>query len=146
MGNLSEHFDSSEFRCPCCKKVKIDLKLIDKLEIVRQVIGNIPIEITSGYRCKKYNQSIGGYSDSPHLTGLAADTKCGLRIVDYALAADLVTGIRLGLYPNHLHIDIIDPWPSKYWVVMKYGSMPIYSKYEYDLKIFLKGVMGDAFN
>lgn len=143
---MSKHFKQEEFLCPCCKKGKVNPKLIDKLETIREVIGNIPIEIVSGYRCKAYNQSIGGYADSPHIIGLAVDTKCKLRIVDYAILADLVAGIRLGLYPNHLHIDIENPWPSKYWVVRKYGSLPIYSKYEYDLRIFLREVIGNDFS
>ena len=142
MGDLSAHFSKSEFECPCCKKVKINPKLIIKLEEVRKAIGNIPIEITSGYRCKKYNQSINGYSDSPHLYGLAADTRCGLRTVEYALKAELVQGIRLGLYPNHLHIDIEKQAPSRFWFVRTYNSTPIYSKNEYDLKKFLKEVIG----
>ena len=146
MGNLSANFSKYEFQCPCCGKVKINPRLITKLEEVRKAIGDIPIEITSGYRCKKYNQSINGYSDSPHLYGLAADTRCKLGIIDYALKANLVEGIRLGIYPNHLHIDIENPVPSRYWFVRTYNSTPIYSKNEKDLKKFLIEVKANVVN
>jgi len=135
---MSKHFKQEEFLCPCCKKGKVNPKLIDKLETIREVIGNIPIEIVSGYRCKAYNQSIGGYVDSPHILGIAADTKCKLRIVDYAILADLVAGIRLGIYEKHLHLDIIPANPSRFWLVKKYGQEPIYSGTETNLKIFLE--------
>ena len=138
MGDLSRNFSKWEFECPCCGKIIISPKLINKLEEVRRVIGNIPIDITSGYRCKKYNQSINGYIDSPHLSGLAADTKCkGLTIIEYTLKAETIEGIRLGIYPNHLHLDIKNPAPSRFWFVRTYNSAPIYSKNEYDLKKFL---------
>ena len=140
MGDLSAHFSKSEFQCPCCGKVKINPRLITKLEEVRKAIGDIPIKITSGYRCKKYNQSINGYIDSPHLYGLAADTRRkGLTIIEYAFKANYrVEGIRLGIYPNHLHIDINPPNPSKYWIVKEYNSKPIYSGKETDLNKFMK--------
>ena len=144
MGGLSEHFSKKEFECPCCHQVIINKKLIEKLEKVRTAIGNNPINITSGYRCKKYNTSIDGDINSPHLVGLAADTQCKYSIIDYALMASKVGGIRLGIYPNHLHIDIIEPHPSKFWLVKKYGGKYIYSKYENDLKSFLKGVIGNV--
>ena len=148
MGDLSANFSKYKFQCPCCGKVKINPRLITKLEEVRKAIGDIPIKITSGYRCKKYNQSINGYVDSPHLYGLAADTKCkGLTIIEYAFKANYrVEGIRLGIYPNHLHIDVEKPVPSRYWFVRTYNSTPIYSKNEYDLKKFLIEVKANVVN
>ncbi|GAF67652.1 unnamed protein product, partial [marine sediment metagenome] len=41
-------------------------------------------------------------------------------------------------YPNHIHLDIVKPHPSKYWLVKKYGQKPIYSGNEKNLAKFLK--------
>ena len=147
MGDLSKHFSKSEFKCPHCGKIIINMQLISKLEEIRKAIGNRPIIITSGYRCKTYNASIDGCLNSPHIEGLAADIKVyDFSIIDLALRANIVQEIRLGLYPNHLHIDIKKPSPSKYWLVREYNSTPIYSKNEKDLKKFLKGVIDNVIN
>ena len=73
MGNLTEHFSAWEFKCPCseCKKKKIhiNLYLVQKLEEIREVIGNLPIDITSGVRCKAENKRVGGSTNSPHIGG-----------------------------------------------------------------------------
>ena len=146
MGNLSPNFDTEEFRCSCCKKVKISLKLVDRLETIRQNIGNLPITITDGYRCAKYNDSIGGYPDSPHLTGEGADIKTSLSSIDLALKAEAVKDIRIGIYPRHLHIDVRPACPSRFWFCHKYNDPLIYSKGENDLKKFLKKVINNAVN
>ena len=74
---LSEHFNSYEFRCglgrPCaCTTILIDDKLVEFLEQIRQHFGQ-PITITSAYRCENYNRSIGGATGSRHSKGQAAD-------------------------------------------------------------------------
>ncbi|MBW1973481.1 MAG: DUF882 domain-containing protein [Deltaproteobacteria bacterium] len=71
MGNLSKNFSLYEFRCPCCGAV-VDPDLIEALQKLRDLIG-LPINITSGYRCKKHNREIGGTKGSYHLKGKAAD-------------------------------------------------------------------------
>ena len=138
MTKLSEHFDSSEFACPCCSKNMVTGTFISKLQELRDLI-NKPIHITSGYRCKQYNKSIGGYSHSPHLIGEAADiTVKSMSKITLAMIASKIAGIRIGIYPNHLHIDVRPVNPSKYWLVKKYGQKPIYSKREKSLAKFLK--------
>lgn len=74
-GLRSQHFDSKEFRCPCCNKViTIDPALVYHLELLRAHFGDTPITITSGYRCKKFNASLDGSSKkSGHRFGRAAD-------------------------------------------------------------------------
>ena len=136
---LSKNFDSEEFVCPCCGKANIATNLIIKLQQLRDDIGE-PIYITSGYRCKAYNKKIGGYSKSPHLKGLAADIQIKDMSKQWTLVyiVNKLEDIRLGIYPNHLHIDIVPPNPSKYWLVKKYGIKPIYSGKEKDLVKFLK--------
>ena len=143
MGDLTEHFSAWEFKCPCseCKKKKIhiDLNLVYRLEEIRKKIGNKPIDITSGVRCKAENYRAGGSSNSPHLLGKAADIQAeGASPVFVALMAETVNGVRLGLYPNHLHVDILPANPSRYWLVKKYNQTPIYSGDERELQNFLR--------
>lgn len=46
------------------------------LEPARKQLGR-PITVTSGYRCQALNKLVGGVSNSQHMTGCAADLKCG---------------------------------------------------------------------
>lgn len=72
--------------------------------------------------------------------GKAADIQVkGMSPVNLALViAKNVKGVRIGIYPNHVHLDVILPNPSRFWLVKKYGQNPIYSDYETDLKKFLR--------
>lgn len=47
--------------------------LASDLETIRIMLGNVPILITSGYRCPALNEAIGGIRNSAHMRGLAAD-------------------------------------------------------------------------
>lgn len=72
---LSPHFNAQEFRCKCGKnhEIKIDEKLIEKLEKVFSSLNCGKIIITSGYRCAEYSPKVGGYSNDQHTQGTAAD-------------------------------------------------------------------------
>lgn len=70
-----KHFRASEFACHCgCgHPAKLDAKLLYRLELLRSYFGK-PVVITSGVRCRKYNNSLRGSSKtSAHLSGDAAD-------------------------------------------------------------------------
>jgi hypothetical protein len=43
------------------------------LEKIREALGNVPITVTSAYRCEKLNSAIGSASTSDHVQGWAAD-------------------------------------------------------------------------
>lgn len=139
MAKVSKNFDDSEFQCPCgCGRKDISPVLVKHLQNLRDTIG-IPINITSGVRCEAYNKQIGGYKDSPHIRGQAADIQAkGYSPVSLALKAKFIEGIRIGIYPNHTHIDVIPPNPSRFWIVKKYGKPPIYSKNETNLIKFTR--------
>ena len=130
--------------CPCkaCKGEPYDidsllLELLYKLEKKLNERG-LNLIITSGKRCPAYNASIGGYADSPHVLGLAADIKVkGITILDLAEICNKIGFSRIGIYKRHIHVDVVRPHPSKYWYVAKYGSQPIYSREEKDLNKFL---------
>lgn len=46
--------------------------IVSVLDPVRSVYGS-PIKVTSGYRCTRLNEAVGGVKNSQHLSGLAAD-------------------------------------------------------------------------
>lgn len=82
---LSEHFDLEELiASPTAKRLGIDntppeyakvnlIRLAVALERVRELGGNKPLRINSGYRCSTLNKTVGGSPSSYHLLGLAAD-------------------------------------------------------------------------
>lgn len=75
MGDLSVHFDSTEFACKCgCGFMKPSPKLIMRLEDLRGEWGH-PIHVNSGCRCPVHNESINGARNSYHLNGMAADIR-----------------------------------------------------------------------
>lgn len=51
-------------------------RVADMLEKVRGQLGNLPITITSGYRCRRLNAAIKGADNSFHVFGLAVDFIC----------------------------------------------------------------------
>ncbi len=52
----------------------LDLTLAG-LERIRAFLRS-PMTVTSGYRCGRLNEAVGGSADSQHMQGLAADWKC----------------------------------------------------------------------
>lgn len=80
MGDISPHFNRSEFACSCgCGFDTVDVELIRVLEQARadytRVHGKCKIIITGGTRCLKRNSEIGGAESSKHLQGIACDHK-----------------------------------------------------------------------
>ncbi|MDK9357637.1 D-Ala-D-Ala carboxypeptidase family metallohydrolase [Lelliottia sp. V106_10] len=73
MGNLSEHFSTSEFACRCgCGFMSISQELIAVLESARCAF-DAPVTINCGCRCSAHNKAVGGVPNSQHLQGIAAD-------------------------------------------------------------------------
>ena len=72
------HFTREEFRCHCGGRycdgfpAQPDENLVALLEDTREALGK-PAILSSGVRCEKHNASVGGVSNSRHLTGKAAD-------------------------------------------------------------------------
>lgn len=62
-----------QFKCKCgCKQNKISMELVQMLDTARHTAG-IPFIISSGYRCIKHNNNVGGVNDSQHIYGNAVD-------------------------------------------------------------------------
>lgn len=60
---------------PSSLLLKINFTLCG-MERIRAALENRPINITSGYRCEKLNNLVGGSRLSQHLTGQACDFVC----------------------------------------------------------------------
>ena len=108
MGDLSKHFNRSEFACKCgCGFDTVDAKLIEYLENIRLAF-NSPITINSGCRCEIYNKSIGGSENSWHIEGRAADIVVKNAnphtVTDYCEDEKAFIG-GLGRYDTFTHID-----------------------------------------
>lgn len=110
---LSDNFKSNEFACQgkgCCSTVKIDEKLVEYLQDIRDYFGS-PVTITSGYRCEKHNKAVGGASGSRHTKGQAADIMVkGVKPVHVAAYAESIGVKGIGLYETEadgffVHID-----------------------------------------
>jgi uncharacterized protein YcbK (DUF882 family) len=108
MGNLSLHFDSSEFECPCCKLFIFNNSLIYLLEAVREHF-NEPIIINSGTRCITHNKAINGATNSCHLQGLAADIKIyGIKAIEVYNFANYINKLGgIGRYEEFTHLDVL---------------------------------------
>ncbi len=106
---LSKNFSDDEFACPCCGEVKIENRLISKLQILRDLCG-VPIYILSGYRCESRNKEIGGSPSSLHLYGFAADiyvVNMGYtQLLENVLALNIFNGVGINSNEDFLHLDI----------------------------------------
>ena len=72
---ITKNFTRNEFQCSCgCSAQMVDEMLVQKLQTIRTVY-DVPLKITSGYRCVKHNAAVGGAKSSKHLYGIAADVK-----------------------------------------------------------------------
>jgi hypothetical protein len=73
MGNLTEHYDTSELECRCgcglgADPADYDSDWIAVLSLRRRILDR-PSVITSGFRCPLHNAAVGGVDDSAHLRG-----------------------------------------------------------------------------
>ena len=114
---LSEHFSEDEFwcrgqdqgTCNCGHSLKIDSRLIELLEELRDITGGKPLHINSGYRCPDHNAAVGGVSNSQHTKGTAADVArpAHLSFDEFAWYVDQLPFDGIGLYrfSDFIHCD-----------------------------------------
>ena len=106
--HLSPHFSRSEFKCPCCDFSTVDYELLNTLEHVRAHFDTLVI-VTSGCRCARHNNTIGGSPNSQHLFGAAADIQVSgvePEIVYQFLDNYAPSKYGLGLYSSWVHVDV----------------------------------------
>ena len=58
---------------PNAEEVECLVKTCEALEKVRTLCGNLPVIITSGFRCDELNAAVGGATESAHRYGYGAD-------------------------------------------------------------------------
>ena len=124
MGNLSTHFDLSEFRCQCgCGGGKPSKLLIERLEKLFDLMDAATIVVTSGYRCPKYSVRVGGYSSDAHTCNIAADIVVNKKgggsypAEDITEAAQRIGFGGIGLMSGACHVDNRDcePYINNHW-------------------------------
>lgn len=108
------YFSIVEFECPDCGRADMDETFLEMLDRARG-IAQIPFYITSGFRCKKHNEEIGGKPDSAHLRGLAADiavkdSRSRFKIVEALIRAGFK---RIGIAKDFIHVDADMTKPDK---------------------------------
>jgi hypothetical protein len=110
---LSKNFSVCEFSCHgngCCTTVKIDEKLVQFLQKIRDHFGKA-VTITSGYRCPEHNKSANGATSSRHVKGQAADIVVdGVAPAEVAKYAESIGILGIGLYETSkdgffVHVD-----------------------------------------
>jgi len=142
--NIAPFITYKEYECPHCHKLPpafyadggqqgdftpyIYKEFFEIFEELRKKWAK-PINITSGYRCPKYqhrlyDQGMSNAILSPHSTGLALDMDCtSLQDVDImaGLAESISPDMRIGAYKykmTFVHIDIafmVSPILSRQW-------------------------------
>ena len=107
---LSKYFSSKEFQNSTDKEFYIDPLLLQKLDLVREELGE-PISITSGYRSPKHNAKIGGSLSSQHCLGKAADIRPSRTSKDkldilYSICEKHFEAVGDGRSRGFIHVDI----------------------------------------
>lgn len=105
---MAKYFVPEEMACPCCGCVKVDAKLYELIDDIREKAG-VPLYINSGYRCKKHNAEVGGVPNSTHVLGQAADIDAtDVGIEELARIAEICGADGIGRYceSNFVHVDV----------------------------------------
>ena len=108
---VTKSFRFREFACPCCGSDHVSRRLVHALQELRDM-ANAPITITSGVRCERWNEKVGGSERSQHLCGKAADIVIrDLHPLEMETLAEKVTKFRqggIGVYPSRgfIHVDV----------------------------------------
>ena len=108
---FAKYFKQNEFLCPCCRRQEMDFSFIAKIDKARGYAG-VPFVITSGWRCKRKNDSLPGASPtSKHMTGKACDilVKDNYHRRKMLQALLNVPQLTVGVYANkpHMHVQLM---------------------------------------
>ena len=104
MGNLSKNLSRWEVRCKCgCGKDTIDTETTEVyqecVDHFIEVYGKLLIaKVTSGHRCKIYNEVVGGGVRSQHLKG---------RAIDFTI---------IGVPPQDVYSYLVNKYPDRYGI------------------------------
>ena len=123
---LTEHFTLLEFTASDkARQLRIDntpgstalhalQRLAELMEQVRDVLGGVPVLISSGYRSAALNAAVGGSATSAHLLGLACDFTAPAFGTPRAICEELIAA---GLVWDQLILEHPTPAaPGGQWV------------------------------
>lgn len=109
---IARHFVPDEFRCRCGRAecdapAEPEQALVALLDLLRDDV-KAPLVITSGLRCRWWNEHEGGEPNSGHLHGTEADVSCPSSWFRYKLLfAALTRGVRrIGIGKDFLHLGL----------------------------------------
>jgi len=108
MPQLTDYEPDPRFICPCCGVNWIDPRVDHLVKWVEGFVTGHHLMVTSGYRCPKHNQAVGGSGTSSHIKGLAVDVLCDSSRLRYEiLRAAFDFGVhRIGIYKTFIHLDL----------------------------------------
>ena len=111
------NFTYREFKCECsddCRAAGMPdyvfrniLMLGAILQLLRKAIDK-PFNLTSGYRCREHNKTVGGAEKSTHLLGMAADVSTAFWNTAHKVQlTKLLKQLNVYhiWYDSHIHID-----------------------------------------
>lgn len=125
MEMLSQYVERRKYMCKCCGLIKPEgiEKIIEDYDYFQSILFGVydlvaeiwKVEMTSGYRCEKYNAKVGGAKYSPHIYGLAIDFKPKNmddrgKIIEYLRRFSNFIRIGHKKYEKdkkHIHIDVM---------------------------------------
>ena len=105
-----KYFSPGEFDCKCgCDcATQVEPALLRLADQVREHF-DAPCVVSSGIRCQKHNQAVGGVSGSRHLSGKAMDFRIKSRTAVETLAyVQSLPGVRYAyaIDKNYVHMDV----------------------------------------
>jgi len=117
MGDISRHFNRSEFACKCgCGFDTVDAMLLAVVEDIRDHFDT-PFSPNSSCRCADYNNQVGGSKASQHVQGRACDiTIKGVDPKDVVvyLLYKYPGAMGIGSYSTFTHIDTRTDGPARW--------------------------------
>ena len=115
---LSKNFNLSEFESKDGSETPPEVvenlkELSQNLQILRDYIGGVSIQINSGYRSPEHNREVGGAKNSQHLYGKAGDIvvkpftpKDIKTIIEELISNGKIKEGGLSAYNTFVHYDI----------------------------------------
>lgn len=122
------YFSQEELRCPCCGECLLMEGFLDKLNAIREALGN-PMIVNSCCRCIKHNLAVGGKGKSFHLinardiTGMSGSCAADISTLmwpdakrDKFLKLVRDAGWSVGVANHFIHIDRRIDYPESGWM------------------------------
>ena len=123
MAKDTKNFKVSEFACKCCGENRIDQRVLDLAQAIRDELC-VPVRVNSGYRCATHNARVGGVKGSNHTKGLAADLSCSLGAKAlYSAIQKLYKEGKIPMlgycirYATFCHVDVVKRKSGNIWEV-----------------------------